>query len=81
MAVKVAKLTISVPRDLIALIDEIANEWNVSRSKVFSTCLQEFADKRLREEMVEGYRVMAEGNLQVAREAMEIAHEVLPEWK
>jgi len=81
MAVKVAKLTISVPRDLIALIDEIANEWNVSRSKVFSTCLQEFANKRLREEMVEGYRVMAEGNLQVAREAMKIAHEVLPEWK
>jgi len=81
MTVKVAKLTISVPRDLIALADEIADEWKVSRSKVFSTCLQGFADKRLREEMVEGYRVMAEGNLQFAREAMEIAHEVLPEWK
>ena len=81
MTVKVERLTISVPRDLIALSDEIAEEWKVSRSKVFSTCLQMFANKRLREEMVEGYRVMAEGNLQFAREAMEIAHESLPEWK
>ena len=81
MAVKVTKLTISIPHDLIALTDEIANEWKVSRSKVVSTCLQEFADKRLREEMIEGYRVMAEGNLQFAREAMQIAHEILPEWK
>ena len=81
MAVKVTKLTISIPHDLITLTDEIAKEWKVSRSKVFSTCLQVFANKRLREEMVEGYRVMAEGNLQFAREAMEIAPEVLPEWK
>ena len=81
MTVKVERLTISVPRDLIALSDEIAEEWKVSRSKVFSTCLQVFANKRLREEMVEGYRVMAEGNLQFAREAMEIAPEALPEWE
>jgi len=81
MTVKVERLTISVPRDLIALSDEIAEEWKVSRSKVFSTCLQVFANKRLREEMVEGYRVMAEGNLQFAREAMEIAPEVLPGWE
>jgi hypothetical protein len=29
--------------------------------------------------MAEGYRVMAQENIQFAREAMEIAHEVLPE--
>jgi len=81
MAVKVAKLTVSVPRDLIALTDEIANERNISRSKVVSMSLREFAHRRLRKEMVEGYRAMAAENLQFARGAMEIAHEVFPEWK
>lgn len=81
MAVKAERLTISVPSDLIALTDEIADEWNVSRSKVISTCLQELAYKRLRDELTEGYMVMAKENLQFAKEAAEIAHEVIPDWK
>lgn len=81
MAAKVAKLTVSVPRDLITLTDEIADERHVSRSKVVSTCLQELASKRLRDEMVEGYKAMAKENLQFAKEATGIAHEVMPKWE
>ena len=81
MSRKVERLTISVPSDLIALTDEIANEWKVSRSKVVSTCLQELAYKRLRHDMAEGYKVMAKENLRFAREAAETAQEVIPAWE
>ena len=81
MTAKVKRLTISVPGDLIALTDEIANERHVSRSKVVSACLQELAYRRLRDDMAEGYKVMAEENLRFAREGAEIAHEVIPAWE
>ena len=77
MANGAEKVTISLPRNLIELTDEIAKERNVSRSKVVSACLQELADKRLREEMEEGYKAMTKEHLKFAREAAEIAHEVL----
>jgi len=81
MTMQIERLTISLPRDLVALTDKIAHEKKISRSKVVAACLQELAQNRLRQEMAEGYRVMAQENIQFAREAMEIAHEVLPEWK
>jgi metal-responsive CopG/Arc/MetJ family transcriptional regulator len=81
MTTKVERLTISVPRDLIALTDEVANEWKVSRSKVVTICLQQLARERLRDELAEGYKVMAKENLRFAAEAAEIAHEVVPPWE
>jgi metal-responsive CopG/Arc/MetJ family transcriptional regulator len=78
---KVEKLTVSVPKDLIDLMDEIARERKVSRSKVVASCLQEFADKRLQEELKAGYIAMAAENLEFARMASELAHEVLPNWE
>ena len=76
MATKVAKLTISLPRDLISLTDEIANERRVSRSKVVSSCLQELAEKRLRAKMEEGYKVMAKENSDFAKLAFGLQSEV-----
>jgi len=80
MATRVEKLTISLPRNLILFADEVASERKVSRSKVVSSCLQEFADKRLREQMEEGYKAMAKENQQFATLARDLASEVLPEW-
>lgn len=81
MATQATKLTISLPRELVLLTDEIAREWQVSRSKVVSSCLQEFAKKRFEAQMEEGYKAMAKENLEFATLAMDLAHEVLPEWK
>jgi len=78
---QIERITISLPRDLVALTDEIAHEKKISRSKVVSVCLQELAGKRLRREMEEGYKAMANEHLMLAREAIKIAHEVIPEWK
>lgn len=78
---QVAKVTISLPRSLISLADELANERKISRSKVISICLQEFAEQRKLAEMEEGYKVMAEEHRQFAAVALALAHEVVPEWK
>jgi len=80
MATQVEKVTISLPRNLILFADQVASERKASRSKVISSCLQEFADKRLREQMEEGYKAMAKENQQLANLAAELASEVLPAW-
>ncbi len=81
MAMQVNKMTVSVPHHLILFIDEVAKEMHVSRSRVVSKCLQQLADERLREEMEEGYRVMAKEHAQFAEMVAATAHEVLPEWE
>jgi len=81
MATQVVKLTISLPKDLIALTDEIAKERKVSRSKVVSLCLQELAAKRLRAEMEEGYKAMANEQRQFAKLSFELQRRVVPEWE
>ena len=81
MTTQVAKLTISLPKDLIALTDKIAEERKVSRSKVVSSCLQELAVKRLRAEMEEGYKAMANEQRQFAKMSFELQRSVVPEWE
>ena len=78
---QVAKLTITVPRSLISFADQVANEKRISRSKVISSCLQEFAEQRKLAELEEGYKVMAEEHRQFAAVASALAHEIVPEWK
>jgi metal-responsive CopG/Arc/MetJ family transcriptional regulator len=77
MASQVAKLTISLPRDLLAITDEIAAEKKISRSKVVHMCLRDLAARRLQEKMIEGYQALAKDNLKFAKQAMDIALEVI----
>jgi len=77
MTGQVAKLTISLPRDLLATADEIAAEKRISRSKLVYMCLQDMADRRLQLKMAEGYRALAKDNLKFANQAIDIACEVL----
>ena len=81
MTAQVEKVTVSVPRDLLAFADMLAKETKTSRSKVFSSCLREYARKRFAEQMAEGYEAMAEENRRFASVAMNLATEILPEWE
>jgi len=78
--VGLAKLTVSLPKDLISFADEVASEKNISRSKVVSNCLKEFAQKRTIELMEEGYKVMAKEHEEFAKIGAEAASEVVPPW-
>ena len=81
MVIQVEKLTVSVPKHLIKVTDEIARERKISRSKVVSACLQELAERRFHEKMAEGYRKMAKDSLTFARGTLHIARKTLPEWE
>jgi len=81
MVTKVKKITLSLSRDAIQFADELAKERRESRSKVISSCLSELAKKRLQEQMAEGYRAMATENKEFASVAVDLAHEILPEWE
>lgn len=78
---RTAKLTISLPEELIAFADEIARKKKVSRSKVVSSCLRELAEKHRVAQMAEGYKAMAKKHKRLADMASKIEHEVIPEWK
>jgi len=81
MATQVEKISLSLPSNAVKFADELAKEWKISRSKVVSECLLGMANQRLHEQMAEGYRVMSKENQQFANEAIDLAHEILPDWK
>ena len=81
MVIKVEKLTISLPKDLIELTDKIARERGISRSKVVSACLEEVAEKRFRVEMERGYKAMAEEQKQLAEMSFELQRRIVPKWE
>lgn len=76
-----AKLTVSLPKELILLADRLAKEKKISRSKVIAACLEDLAKKQKAAEMVEGYMNMAKEQKQFVYLASKITPEVLPEWK
>ena len=78
---RTAKLTISLPEELISFADQLAKEKGVSRSKVFSLCLREMAEQHRVVEMAEGYAAMTEEQKGLAAMASEIEYEVIPDWK
>jgi len=76
-----AKITISLPEELILLADQIAKEKKISRSSVVSSSLRDMAEKLRVAEMTEGYQAMGKEQKQFAQMAAKLVHEVLPEWK
>jgi metal-responsive CopG/Arc/MetJ family transcriptional regulator len=78
---RTAKLTVSLPQELILVADRIAKEKNISRSKVISDCLRDLAEKQKTAEMAEGYLKMAGEQKHFADMASRVTPEVLPEWK
>ena len=76
-----AKLTISLPRNLISFADMLAKEGNTSRSGAIAIVLQELAEERERAAMIEGYKAMSEQHREFAAMTLPLANEVLPEWK
>lgn len=78
---QVARLTISLPRDMISFADKVAHERKISRSKAISLCLQEVAEQRRLAELEEGYKVMAEDNRKFAKMAFELQRKVVTAQK
>ena len=72
-----AKVSISLPRQLLAFADQLAEETSKSRSEVVAGLLRKEEEARIEALMIEGYRAMAEENLREAEESMHAASEVI----
>jgi metal-responsive CopG/Arc/MetJ family transcriptional regulator len=76
---KVAKITISLPEELLALADRLANERSQTRSGVIAQLLEEEERSRIQALMEEGYSEMADENRRLAEEAFPLVSEKLSE--
>jgi len=79
----VAKITISLPHDLLALADRLARQRSTSRSGIFAQLLQKEARSLAEALMEEGYREMSQENRRLAEESFPATGELLgrtTEW-
>ena len=73
---RVARITISLPKDLADLADRLARERSTSRSGVIAGLLENEEEARLQALMAEGYREVGEENRREAEEALNLPREV-----
>jgi len=73
---EVAKITISLAPELLQAADEIARQDNKPRSGIIREALAMYLKERERQEMIRGYREMAELNRELAEESMSAVNEV-----
>ena len=74
---KVAKVTISLPREMLDIADRLARKNSKSRSQVIAELLKKEEKAQLRALMAEGYRVMGVENRREAEEWLKITREVV----
>ena len=76
---RTAKLTISLPEELISFADGVAEKKKISRSKVIAASLRMVAESYRVAEMAEGYQAMTKENTGLAEMAADVESEVIPE--
>ncbi len=72
---EVAKITISLAPELLRATDEIARQDNKPRSGIIREALALYLKERERQEMIRGYREMAELNRELAEESVTAVNE------
>ena len=77
---RVVKLSISLPRDLLSVADQVAREQAISRSRVISACLEELGERRRIAQLEEAYREMARENSLLAEQLLPAVLESWPAW-
>jgi metal-responsive CopG/Arc/MetJ family transcriptional regulator len=71
------KITVTIDKELVAELDRFAKSRGESRSSVLETAIRSWKCTRLRRELMEGYRAMADEDLKVAEENLSAGYEVL----
>ncbi len=76
-AIIMARITISIPEDLLGFIDSFATERKLNRSNAVAELVRKARKRDLEAELERGYKEMADMNLQEARQAFSIQAEVV----
>ena len=81
MTIRVEKLSISLPKRLISIADEVASEKKISRSKVISRCLEELAHSRREKLMIEYYQTMAKEHRDFINKSVRVIQDIVSSWR
>ena len=74
---KVAKVTISLTRELLDYADRLARERGTTRSGLIAGLLEYEEESRIKKLMGEGYREIAEENRRESEEALNLTSDVM----
>ena len=74
---KAAKITISLPKELLDFADHLAIEQSTSRSGVFARLLEKEEEARVQSLMAKGYGEIGEENRREAEEALNLTNTVV----
>ena len=80
MTAQVLRVSLSIPKNIVSEIDELASSRKLTRSKIISKYLQEMIAKEKRALLIEGYKAMAKEHGEFAALSSRVAKEVLPSW-
>lgn len=75
-----ARISISLPDEVLSDADRMAREEGRSRSRLIAEAIELYVWTREAQEMAEGYLEMADMNRALAEEALEAALEIWAEW-
>jgi metal-responsive CopG/Arc/MetJ family transcriptional regulator len=78
---KLAKITLSIPQELVTLADNIAAEKKISRSQAISQCLRELETHLTNQALKEGYLAMAEEHKKSAERSLAAQSEIILDRK
>lgn len=77
----IIRVTISLPRSVVAFADEIAAQKQKSRSHVIAEYLEAVRRHHEHDLLMEGYKALAEVNLAFAKSVEALDHEDWPAYK
>lgn len=66
---KAAKVTVSLPRRVLDIVDRLASEKSATRSSIIVGLVEQAEEAKLQQLMAEGYAGMAEENRRLAEES------------
>lgn len=72
-----AKFTVSVPDEVIGIVEKLMIEWETTRSGVITKLLKWHEKQRVAELMAEGYKVLADENRREIEEYLPAQAEVV----
>ena len=80
MTATMENITISIPKRLVAVVEEIVKENKTNRSRVISQCLEGLARSRKEELMIKYYETMAREHQEFAKHSPKVISKIVSSW-
>ncbi len=81
MPATMENITVSIPKRLVAVVEEIVKENpTTNRSRVISQCLEGLARSRKEELMIKYYETMAREHQEFAKKSVKVIQKIASSW-